>query len=202
MENNSIVNIYNIDSEKFSEVYNGAGLQDAVIAEDGKLYIAKSFDTNPKSPLLKVDLNTKETVPTRLPGNVSFSLATDKSNIYGINVQESDTSKRTNVFKYNILSDSSTTILSINDEDSDAFIYLKYPVLYTYIGKSKIRAVNLNGNKSMMLNRSASMPIKIEKNSKRVVVLNRDGSISWYNDNLSQVIADWYITKDGQWYEF
>ncbi len=202
MENNSIVNIYNIDSEKFSEVYNGAGLQDAVIAEDGKLYIAKSFDTNPKSPLLKVDLNTKETVPTRLPGNVSFSLATDKSNIYGINVQESDTSKRTNVFKYNILSDSSTTILSLNDEDSDAFIYLKYPVLYTYIGKSKIRAVNLNGNKSMMLNRSASMPIKIEKNSKRLVVLNRDGSISWYNDNLSQVIADWYITKDGQWYEF
>ena len=54
----------------------------------------------------------------------------------------------------------------------------------------------------MMLNRSASMPIKIEKNSKRLVVLNRDGSISWYNDNLSQVIADWYITKDGQWYEF
>ena len=202
MENNSIVNTYNIDSETFSEVYNGAGLQDAVIAEDGKLYIAKSFDTNPKSPLLKVDLNTKETVPTRLPGNVSFSLTTDKSNIYGINVQESETTKRTNVFKYSILSDSATTILSLNDEDSDAFTYLKYPILYAYIGKSKIRAVNLNGNKSMMLNRSASMPIKIEKNSKRLVVLNRDGSISWYNDNLSQVIADWYITKDGQWYEF
>ena len=36
----------------------------------------------------------------------------------------------------------------------------------------------------------------------RAVVLNRDGSISWYDGTSSQVIADWYLTKEGQWFEF
>lgn len=202
MENNSVVNTYNIDSQKFTEVYTGSGLQDAIIAENGKLYIAKSFDTNPKSPLLIVDLQTRETVPTRLPGNVSFALNAEKSNIYGINISENENTKKTSIFRYNIEKDTSNIILSLNDEDTDAFTYLKYPVLYTNIGKSRVRSINLNMNKSLLLNRSSSMPQKVCKNAKRVVVLNRDGSISWYNDNLSQVLADWYLTKDGQWYEF
>lgn len=204
MENNSIVNTYNIDSGKFTEVYTGSGLQDAVIASNGKLYIAKSYDTTPKSPLLMVDLQTKETVPTKLPGNVSFALNTEleKSLIYGINVYESAESKRTCIFKYNIQNDSTTTILSFKDEDTDAFTYLKYPTLYTNIGKSRVRSINLSQNRSITLNRSSSMPRKVCKNSRRVAVLNRDGSVSWYDDNLSQVLADWYLTKDGQWYEF
>ena len=46
------------------------------------------------------------------------------------------------------------------------------------------------------------MPLKIAQNSTRLVILNRDGSISWYNPALSGVLADWYLTTDGQWFEF
>ena len=53
-----------------------------------------------------------------------------------------------------------------------------------------------------MFNRSASIPIKVSQNAARVVTLNRDGSISWYNKDLSQVLEDWYLTRDGQWYAF
>jgi len=46
------------------------------------------------------------------------------------------------------------------------------------------------------------MPIKIAKNQSKVVVLNRDGGVSWYNPNLNSVLADWYLTTDGSWFEF
>ena len=78
----------------------------------------------------------------------------------------------------------------------------KYPILYTNFGKDRIRSCHLSTNKTFMFNRSASIPIKVSQNAARVVTLNRDGSISWYNKDLSQVLEDWYLTRDGQWYAF
>ena len=92
--------------------------------------------------------------------------------------------------------------VDIKDEDSNAFTYLKYPILYTNFGKDRIRSCHLSTNKTFMFNRSASIPIKVSQNAARVVTLNRDGSISWYNKDLSQVLEDWYLTRDGQWYAF
>ena len=50
--------------------------------------------------------------------------------------------------------------------------------------------------------RSASLPVKIAKNRTRLVVLNKDGSVSWYNPDMNAVIADWYLTINGEWFEF
>ncbi|MCR5171711.1 MAG: hypothetical protein K6B73_02445, partial [Treponema sp.] len=61
---------------------------------------------------------------------------------------------------------------------------------------------NLMGKRNFEYKRSASMPLKIAKNNTRLVVLNRDGSISWYNPDMNGVLADWYLTTDGQWFEF
>ena len=95
-----------------------------------------------------------------------------------------------------------TSILRLNDEDSDAFTYLRYPFLYTNIGKDTIRSCNLSTNSNFQFRRSASLPIKVCQNATRVVVLNKDGSISWYNSDKSPVLADWYLTRDGNWFEF
>lgn len=202
MENNSVVNTYEIDSGKFTEVYTGAGLQDAIISGDGKLYVAKSYATNPRSSLICIDLVTRETVPMPLKGNVAFALSVDGNTIYGISVQSSDIEKRTVVFSFDTVSKKTVSILNIKDEDANAFTYLKYPILYTNFGKDRIRSCNLVTNKNFLFNRSASIPIKVSQNASRVVTLNRDGSISWYNTDLSQVLEDWYLTRDGQWYAF
>lgn len=202
MENNSVVNTYDINSNKFTEVYTGAGLQDAVIAGDGKLYVAKSYATNPRSSLICIDMTTKETVPMPLKGNVAFALSVNNNDIYGISVLSTDVEKRTVVFSFDTVSKRTVSILDIKDEDSNAFTYLKYPILYTNFGKDRIRSCHLSTNKTFMFNRSASIPIKVSQNAARVVTLNRDGSISWYNKDLSQVLEDWYLTRDGQWYAF
>ncbi|MBQ5999741.1 MAG: hypothetical protein IJL70_09785 [Treponema sp.] len=202
MESNSIVCTYNMESKKFSQVYTGAGLQDAVLMNDEKLYVAKSYATNPKSALLCVDLSTRETVPMNLNGNVSFALSANGNDIYGINIISEGQSRKTTVFKFNTMSKTTTTIISFKDEDPDAFTYLKYPFLYTNIGKDTIRSCNLSLNKNFAFRRSASLPIKVCQNATRVVILNKDGSISWYNSDRPPVLADWYLTKDGQWFEF
>ena len=61
---------------------------------------------------------------------------------------------------------------------------------------------NSQTRRQLHFKRSASLPLKIERNSDRLVILNRDGSISWYNPSLASVIVDWYMTTEGQWYEF
>ena len=193
---------HDFESEKFSEVYTGAGLQDAVLCADGKLYVAKSYATNPRSSLLCVDLTTRETVPMNLQGNVAFALSVQDNNIFGISIQSQGNSQKTSVFKFNIVSKLTTSVLSLNDEDSEAFTYLKQPFLYTNIGKDTIRSCNLSSNVNFQFKRSASLPIKVCQNQTTVVILNKDGSISWYSSDKPQVIADWYLTRDGNWFEF
>lgn len=202
MESNSVVNKFDMESRILEEVYTGAGLQDAIIGGDNKLYVAKSFATNPRSSMLCIDFTTKETVPLNIGGNVSFALNVYNNDIYGISVQVDAESKNTAVFKYNTVSKLKTTILRLKDEDPEAFTYLYYPILYTNIGKDNVRSCNLSLQKNFTFKRSASIPVKVCQNANRVVILNKDGSISWYNTDLSQVLADWYLTKDGQWFEF
>ncbi|MCR5495098.1 MAG: WD40 repeat domain-containing protein [Treponema sp.] len=202
MESNSVVNMYDMESRKLTEAYTGAGLQDAIIGSDGKLYVAKSYATNPKSALLCVDIETKETVPLNLPGNVAYALSVHNNDIYGINIISENSVKLTSVFKYNIISKSTNTLLRFKDEDSDALTYLRYPFLYTNIGKDTIRSYNLTESKNFAFRRSASLPEKVCQNASRVVILNKDGSISWYNSDRAPVLADWYLTSDGQWFEY
>jgi hypothetical protein len=46
------------------------------------------------------------------------------------------------------------------------------------------------------------MPSKTVCAGNRLAVLNRNGSISWYNPNSQNLLADWYFTVSGEWFEF
>lgn len=202
IESNSDVQIYDLQTQQLKLIYSGTGIQDAVLADDGKVYIGKSASTNPKSPLICVDIETQETVPLPVNGNVSFGLSIIDNLIYGINLQTNEGITSTYVYSYNIKTKQVVNILKFTEEDSDAFTYLYENNLYTNIGKNKVYCYNLKTKKRFSYNRTASIPTKICQNSNRVVILNRDGSISWCSGNNQNLLADWYMTKDGQWYEF
>lgn len=201
IESNAKVLVYDFETNSMETVYNGAGLTDAVIASDGKLYVSKSYATLPHSPLVCVDMKTKETVPTNLQGNVAFGMSLDKNDIYLVCVISDAKSKKTIVESYNINTKAVSQIFKISEEDSNAFTYLVYPVLYTNIGKENIRSCNLIKRKNYIFNRSSSIPLKVAQNGNRVVILNKDGSISWYNSTMPQIVASWYLTTEGQWFE-
>ena len=202
IESNSIVNLYNMQTGTFSEVYSGTGIQDAVYMNNKLIYIAKSAATNPQTPLLYVNPETMETVPINIKGNVTYALSTDGKTIYGLYILSDDTGRNTYVFSYNVYTKQMTNILKFAEEDAEAFTYLSGNTLFTNIGRNKVYCYNLSTKKRFAYNRSASIPKTICTNSRRAVILNSNGSISWCGTTDSKLLADWYLTKDDQWYEF
>lgn len=204
IEGTSTVNRYSISQGTKEQLYLGAGIQDAILYNETDLYIAKTNATAPAVPLLYVNTNTKETVPVNIKGRVAYSLnfdsSVENSDIYGI-IIGTDSSNRisTSVFSYNPSTKFSKHLIEEHSEDTNAISYLSYPVLYTNMGKSRIRSSNLSTKRNFEYKRSASLPVKIACNSTRLVVLNRDGSVSWYNPDMNSVLADWYLGIDGQW---
>ncbi|MBQ8013419.1 MAG: hypothetical protein IJ257_03345 [Treponema sp.] len=208
VESNSSVNIFDIASSKKRQLYKGSGIQDAILFTENDLYVAKSSATSPNVPLIYVNVNTQETVPLHIKGNVAYSLTYDydqnPSEIYGVTIYTDSRTKKltTSIFAYKPSTKNSRYLLSISDEDSEAFTYLSGNILFTNMGKNQVRSYNLSTHRDFLYRRSASMPIKTVKTSDRLVVLNRDGSISWYNPTLNGILADWYLTTDGNWFEF
>lgn len=208
MESGSTVNIFDMDTKTLKEVYNGSGLQDAIVSYEQQpnsnmsLYISKSASTPPNSTLLKIDTKTLETVPINFGGNVVFALNNYQNELFGISIQVDNNTKNTVVFRYNPLQKRKSTILRIADEDNGAFTYLSYPFLYTNIGKDSIRSYNILRNQNTVYKRSSSIPYKVCQNSNKTAILNNDGSVAWYTPDNQKPLAVWYYTKDGQWYEF
>ena len=93
-------------------------------------------------------------------------------------------------------------ILKFANEDAEAFTFVDDGKLFTNIGKNKIYCYNINTKKIFSYNRSASIPQKSVKKGNRVAILNYNGSISWCDDSSKEILADWYLTNDEQWYEF
>ena len=202
IESNSIVNIYDFTNKSFNQVYSGTGVQDAVLCDNGNLYIAKSAASNPQVPLICINLETYETVPLALNGNVSFGLSTDGVLIYGIVLQVTDNVQTTFVYSFNTTTGKATNLLKFSEEDSEAFTYIYGNILYTNIGKNKLYCYNMTTKRNFAYNRSASIPKSVAQNGSRVVILNDNGSISWCGTSSQTLQADWYLTTDEQWYEF
>ena len=199
IESNSKVCLYDFTNNQLKEIYSGTGIQDAVLTDDGNLYIGKSASTNPKSPMICVNPETYETVPLAVTGNVCYALSTQGSVIYGINLQEDN---NTYVFSYNTKTKKVTNILKFAEEDSEAFTYLYNNNLFTNIGRNKVYCYNISTKQRFSYERTASIPLSISQNKNRVVILNDNGCISWFGDNSANLLADWYLTTDEQWYEF
>ena len=202
IESNSIINLYDFTNKSFKQVYAGTGVQDAVLCDNGNVYIAKSSASNPQVPLICVNPDTYETVPLSLNGNVSFGLSTDGHLVYGIVLQSNDNVQTTYVYSFNTSTNKATMLLRFNQEDAEAFTYIYGNILYTNIGKNNLYCYNITTKKNLKYNRSASIPKSVAQNGNRVVILNDNGSISWCSSNNATLQADWYLTIDQQWYEF
>ncbi len=202
IESNSLIHLYDFTNKTFKEIYSGTGIQDAVLCDDGNLYIAKSSASNPQVPLIRVNTETYETVPLSLKGNVSFGLSTDGHIVYGIVLQSNDNVQETYVYSFNTATNKATNLLKLIEEDSEAFTYIYGNILYTNIGKSKLYYYNMSTKKNSSYNRTASIPKRVAQNGSRVVILNDNGSISWCSSNNNSLVADWYLTTDEVWYEF
>lgn len=195
--------IYDLKTKSNTIIYTGISIQDAIIVNDGSMYIAKSSLEENDSCLIKVNIETKETAAVNFEGNVAFSLSYSEEkadSLYGI-IIDSSSAQASKVFSLNIYTGESEELLRLSDEDSTAFSILYPPVLYTNLGKNQVYACNIDSKKNMLYRRSSSLPLKVEQIGNRIAVLNRNGSISWYTTSSQAAETDWYLTVDNEWFE-
>ena len=202
----SIVGVYDLKSNEDKTLYKGTSIQDAVLLNENTACIAKTVTSPNDSALLSVNLNTMETVPLKFTGNVAFSLSYDyklqNDIIYGITIKENNEVETTEVFTYNTSTNLYTAVLRLSDSDSTAFTSLKSPVVYTNLGKNRIYACNTLTKKNSSYKRPASIPVKIECTTNDMASLNHNGSISWYSASGQTKLSDWYLTVNGDWFEY
>lgn len=206
IQGHSSVLVYDMETGTNTYSYSGTSIEDALIVNDTDLYIAKTKISSSDSPLMYVNLSTRETVSLDVEGQVAYSLSYNPersiTNFYGVMITYKGTEAVTSIFDFSLSSKNLKTVYSSSDENSDIFTYLQKDTIYSNIGNSQLYSINLNTKRTSLYRRSASIPVKVQATADRLAVLNKDGSISWYNTNMQSVLSDWYMATDGSWYEF
>ncbi|MGI5172005.1 WD40 repeat domain-containing protein [Treponema sp. OMZ 840] len=205
IEGNTKVKIYDLQTGTMTQPYNGTGIQDVLLYTPEQLYAAKSSAAHPKTPLIQIDPSTKETTALMDGIDIMFSLSQDDSKkgpVYGVSLTAASSAGKTEIFAFFPETKQYKTIFKWADEDNNAFTWVKNGTLFTNIGKTQIHAYNIAENKDTLLERTASLPVKITGTDSVLAVLNKDGSISWYDADTKQLYKNWYITVDGEWLEF
>ena len=198
---NQTVSIYDLENETLEEIYSGTGLQDAILIGD-TLYTSKTSLTSPNSALISIDTKTKETVPLPVSGQVIFNLTQRKSSegtaiIYGISNGSNEGKKHTEIFSFNTETKKYMPRLQWGDEDTSAFLRFINGIIYTNIGKSSTRTLDLSSKKPAgQLKRAAFLPKKITGNKSFLATLNQDGSITWYEAGTNTRLETWHYCAD------
>jgi hypothetical protein len=200
LDGNSAVYVYNAETRELLPAYTGSGIQDALLYSTGDLIVAKSTTDNPPTPLIRVNIATREIVRIGFDADVTFTLSVDPANemgaVYGIRI-DSKKSARTAIFSYLPESDWFSQILQSAEDAPQSFIACYDGILYTNLGGNSITAYDIFSRKQTPLQRAAALPQKIIKTGEMLAVLNQDGSISWYNPQNPVPEETWHLKLDG-----
>ncbi len=204
LEGSNKVSLYHILNKELTSLYTSTGIQDALLHDDD-VYVAKTSASNPQSSLIQVNIETRETTPINISAEVSFSLTegqTTSGAFYGASIVTENSGTTTKIFSYNPITGVYSIILSLADEDPEAFTYLMDGVLYTNVGRTQIYKVNIQRKQLEKLETASSLPVKVVGDNSILAVLNKDGSVSWYDTKTNKLLKNWYISLDGEWLEF
>ncbi len=212
LEDNSKIYRFNLNSQKKALVYSNGSLYDAALLSANNLFIAKTRGTTPKVPFLQLNIKSNEKVPVNsVTGNLGSSLSYDLENktseIFGI-VTKADTvnneEAQTTFFAYDPKSKKSRSFCTVNTEEYDSFTFISWPYAYTNLGKTSLRAYNLENTEvqEKFLERGSGCPEKLSKSSDKLILVNKDGSVSWYDLSSNKIISNWYVTQEDELFTF
>ena len=199
---NSKVNFYSFKDKSVSELYLGSGIQDAAAIDGNLLAVAKTASTNPTSPLVLVNLKTRETVPVKMDGDITVCLEESGGYLFGSRLISQGSGYTTSAFCMGIKALTVKDLASSAQEESDSFIKAEFPLAFTKIGVKDISVINVKTLKKHSLKSGASLPVDMAKCGGRIVSLNEDSSLTWHNVEQALPLADWYIDSKNQIVEF
>ncbi len=194
--------VFNISTGKSRIIYSGYTIEDAVLVNQNYAYVAKSKSGANDSPIISVNVNTSETVPLKIQGYYAYNLSYENSELFGITLKNESDSVISEVINYSLADKTSRTVYRFNQSDEKAFTSLQNGNLYTNLGKNQLYSRNLSTSLDKVYRRTASIPVRITISGDRLILLNKDGGISWYNPASQTSLADWYLTVNNEWIEF
>ena len=205
---NSQVGMYNLATKKNKIVYYGTSLWDAVLTDEKTLYVARSVANSSETPLVWVNLGAGgETLPVTVAGSEFYSLAFNpnggnRNKIYGMVIaSEAGGINRTftKLIEFDTDTKETTVFLKIEAQDSTAWNVLNDKYILTNLGQKSISFYNLETKRNLSYERSVSIPEYVAATTSKVAILNKDGSISWYDPENTKPLASWYLTPQAEW---
>lgn len=189
-------------------VYEGAGLQDAVLVSIESLIVSKSSTSRSPHPLLHIHTRTRETVPLPVQGELSFGLQPSPQNPHELLVflVQAEGQSRTELVRIKIEGDdiTSTTVdkkAVYPDEDLKALLFVENNAVLTNLGKGSLVEIDLRTLRQYPLERGYALPLKPEVLGSYMASLNYDGSLSWYRRSSRSLISTGYLSEDTFWIE-
>ena len=199
---NSKVNFFSFKKKELSELYMGGGIQDAAAVDGDMLAVAKTASSNPPSPLVLVNLKTRETVPTKMDGDIAVSLEENSGYLFGSRLISAGDGYTTSVFCMGVKALALKELAASAKEESDAFVRADFPLVFTKVGSKDISVINAKSLKKHSLKSGSSFALDLCKCGGRLASLNEDSSITWYNVEQPIPLAQWYVDSKNQIVEF
>lgn len=201
IESNSKVVVIDITTRKVIFSYVGAGLQSAVINEQGDLlYVAKAASSHPLSPLLKISIATGEIVPIQIDSSMLFSLSLEKTGIYlyslSLNTQNFET--ETNLVRVDLANGNVKILAKYPDENANSFLKIYDDVVYTNLGRTILLAYSLNKNSKIEVKRNESLAKSVSSSGDFIQVLQQNGTIAWYSSKTLSLVS-LFEKQNGTW---
>ena len=198
VEASGLISLIDIESGKstFSTLITGA--QNASQRGENYIIIAKNSLDNSQAPLFELNLNTKETTPIRLEGEMAFSLVQNEelnNTFFCVLLTSNENIATTNLIQFVIdddraLSSKFENLLSYNDEDFASFILSYKDVLVTNLGKENLIYFNLFSKQSFKMERDYALSKAATLFKDYRISLNTDGSLTWYNKNTLKIVKN------------
>lgn len=212
IESNSRINCYDIETKELKELYYGTGILDAVLLNKNDLYIAKTGSQANGPSCLYVNTKTHETVPLKLDADYILAITTDLTDsennskdkadlldsIYLLAYSKNSGKSSVKIIKFNNTTKKSEilqTISNIDSVDFSSILYACNGVVFNKISGSTVSSVQVKGKKTVSYPRTYSLPNRVCADNENLVTLNFDGSISWYDIQSGEHLADWYVTE-------
>ena len=197
VESSGLISLINLEKGKavFYETIEGS--ECAVQRSDEHIVIAKNSLSGTASPLFELNINTRESVPIRLKGDLAFSLTKSKelgNTLFCFLLNSDKDPVTTNLIKLTaeekaVLNGTFEKLLTYEDEDFDCFIVESKGRILTNLGKDSIIHFNMYSKRLDYLERCYSLPKKAQILKDYIVSLNFDGSVTWYDKNTLAVVS-------------
>ena len=199
---NSKVNFYSFGSGSLEELYMGSGIQDAAQVDPNTLAVAKTASSNPPSPLVLVNIKTRETVPVKMEGDITVHLEESGGYLFGSRLTAAGGGYATSAFCMGTKALTVKELAESAKEEADAFVRAFFPLALTRVGSKDISVIDVKTLKKRTLKSGSSFAVDIFVCGGRLASITEDSSVTWHNVEQAIPLAEWYIDGKNQIVEF